>query len=842
MRKSIYIFLYIIFFFYLILTGCDKNAPTKQSDFITLSKTELKFDSNGGYQTIDISSSGPWEATGENDWCQIAFIDDNSPETIQIITTNNIDKEERTNTITFTCGKVSVQLMVIQYGVIESDYLNLRLDKEGITSAYNGNNGKLTIDYGNNEVPEISTGKVIVLPEKYQYNIRVIEDISISDKKVILHTKEGNLCDLFRNINFTLTTNPNLVSATRTTGRVITPSAIELVDKDKRYTVYECPPVMTRDNFTGAYNFFSMNKNFDGQTLCEGQWGTLKWEKCNYDSKLDAVFFFDFGEKTVLEAKKGDLKTFQFYLDGNINIELLLAYIAQTSYNNEIQEIIKKNILPTVRINFLVGNIPVHVILNTHLGKRFTVNSETNIKADVGMKLQANAHIGMQYNKGDNFINPITSFKTNYQIYDPTFNIQGSAQTTASFYPELEIKLYNFLGPWVDLIPYIGNKLEAGMQFNLTGNNYRSWTAEVMSGIDAQMGLQLDWFNFSADLIDTVEISGKEYILYKAPEELELQYPENGVPIKIGEDIEVKFQAFAKNHLTNERCNVNGAIIVFETEGEIENKIIKTDENGYATVKWKAKKQQDKLIAKLVDKAGETISQAEFAPVVQNNISVNITDAQGQLGGHVTFTLEATADLPNNVQLSNTGIYVVKDDGTYTLFSAVMKQENSFISTFPIEESAKNMSIDYQNFIASKEIQIGTYIKKNENGENKIYYSPSQSVKLEYNQKPNVTFTNISTVSTEPSEDDYIKQTFDIFFSIKGAFFMKTFYWESSTGNSPPYANVTDGIMDVILPIVYQPENPGFDKIRYHIVTSNNKTIYSENSVYWQNGFLFIGQ
>lgn len=841
MRKFIIFFLGIVCLFFLILTGCDKKNPTEQADYITLSKTELEFDSNGGYQTINISSSGNWEATGENDWCQIAPVD-NSTETIQIITTNNVEKENRTTTITFTCGKASVQLTVVQYGVIESDYIDLKLDKEGITSVYNESSGELTINYGDNEVPDISTGKAIVLPGEYQYDIRVIESISSSDKKVVLQTKEGNMCDLFRNINFTLTTNPDLVSATRSTGRVITPSSIELVDKDKRYTIYKRSSTMTRDSFTGGYNFFSMSKNFDGQTLCGGKWGSLQWEKCNYDSKLDAVFFFDFGEKTLLEAKKGDLKTFQFYLDGNINIELLLAYISQTSYSEEIQEIIKENILPTVEINFPVGNIPVRVTLDTHLGQRFTLDCEANIKADAGIGLHANARIGMQYNKGDNYITPFSSFKTDYQVYDPTFNIQGSAQVTASFYPELEIKLYKFLGPWVDLIPYIGDRLEAGAQFSVAGNNYKSWTAEIISGIDAQMGLQLDWFNFSAELIDPVSISGKECILYKAPEEIELQSPQNGSPVTVGEEVEVTFQAFAKNHLTDERCNVNGAIIVLETEGEVENEIVKTDENGYVTVKWKAKSQQDKLIAKLVDKAGETINQAEFAPAIQNNISINIKDTQGQLGGHATFVLETRADLPDNVQLSNTGIYVLKDDGTYSLIPAAMKQGNSFISTFMLEENAKDMTVDYQNFTASKEIQIGTFTQKEENGVNKIYYSSPQTVKLEYNQKPNVTFTNINTVATESLEDGYIKQTFDIFFNIQGAFFMKTFYWESPTGNSSPYDNVTDGVMDVILPLIYYPDNPGYDKIRYHVVTGNNKTIYSDNCVYWQNGSLFIGQ
>ena len=75
MRKFIIFFLGIVCLFFLILTGCDKKNPTEQADYITLSKTELEFDSNGGYQTINISSSGNWEATGENDWCQIAPVD-----------------------------------------------------------------------------------------------------------------------------------------------------------------------------------------------------------------------------------------------------------------------------------------------------------------------------------------------------------------------------------------------------------------------------------------------------------------------------------------------------------------------------------------------------------------------------------------------------------------------------------------------------------------------------------------------------------------------------------------------------------------------------------------------
>lgn len=79
----------------------------------------------------------------------------------------------------------------MQYGVIESDYIDLKLDKEGITSVYNESSGELTINYGDNEVPDISTGKAIVLPGEYQYDIRVIESISSSDKKWFFKQKKA---------------------------------------------------------------------------------------------------------------------------------------------------------------------------------------------------------------------------------------------------------------------------------------------------------------------------------------------------------------------------------------------------------------------------------------------------------------------------------------------------------------------------------------------------------------------------------------------------------------------------------------------------------------------------
>ena len=81
--KRFFFFLATLFALCFSWTGCsdggdDTNGSTGngngggRSSALSLSKNELEFDSNDGYQTIKVTSSGEWEVTGGSDWCDIS--------------------------------------------------------------------------------------------------------------------------------------------------------------------------------------------------------------------------------------------------------------------------------------------------------------------------------------------------------------------------------------------------------------------------------------------------------------------------------------------------------------------------------------------------------------------------------------------------------------------------------------------------------------------------------------------------------------------------------------------------------------------------------------------------
>ena len=513
---------------------------------ISLSKEALDFDSNSGYQTIVVTSSDKWTMTGDESWCRVTPAEGKSGETVTITVDTNESIEDRSTTFTFTCGNKSVKLSVLQYGLIETSYVELNLDADETTVAYSEQTGETVVTYNSGTVPDAEIGQAFVLTDEFNYDIRKITGVSKQGNKLILQTEQGDMCDLFMNIDFTLTTNPDLVADARSVGRVITPNSVEVIADGKRTVVYEKPVVMSREVFTYPHELFRLEDDFAGDKLADGEWGEVTWEEGNYDIGLDAVFFFDFGEKEVNKAKEGDLKKFRYYLDGNVDVDLLLKYETQKEYTFEKKEITRKNVIPTVTVEFMVGTIPVVVTLDTDYGTRINAVCEAGLEASAGLYLHSEAHVGLEWTKGKG-ITPIESFTNEYGVYDPTLNIQGSAEADFAFFPRLQFKLYKCLGPWVDLIPYMKVGAEAGAQVTLGGNNYCSWGFGVSSGLDATVGMELDMGIFDLEFFDPIDIPCMETLLFEAPQRISLQSPENEYEMNVGEEVEITFLVESKN-------------------------------------------------------------------------------------------------------------------------------------------------------------------------------------------------------------------------------------------------------------------------------------------------------
>ncbi len=490
--------------------------------------------------------------------------------------------------------------------------------EETSTSDYNAESGEFIIEYYGNTLPDVRIGLAIVLPDEYENEIRVIEGIEKSGQKLKLKTRAGNMCDLFSDINFTLTTNTSLLKSTRSTGRVITPSTIEWIIDNERYIVYNKDNMGTRDGLDVNHKIFSMSKDFKGDVLCDGDWGALQWQTCSFNADMDAVFSFDFGSVPSGKTTRGELNGFSCYLEGNVNIDMLLDYLIGSGHKIDKKEIIKKNILPTAVVRFMVGSVPVIVRLDTHLGKRISLEAEAEMEASTGIFFNSNTRVGMKYDGHSGMLSPVNSWEMDYGIHEPQAAVALSTEAEASFYPKLEMKLYNFIGPWIELIPYVGAEFNGDTQADTHGIEYVSTQASVFSGMDATVGLNLDCFFSDKKVTDPISIKGDASTLYETPVALEVKPKENEEQsLYIGRATQVTFNVLAQNHITGEFLPTRLPTVVhFSGDGKIASEMTLSDLKGEASVLWIPQELNDKLSATIYTSDKEEI-KIEYAPQLE---------------------------------------------------------------------------------------------------------------------------------------------------------------------------------------------------------------------------------
>ena len=281
----------------------------------------------------------------------------------------------------------------------------------------------------------------------------------------------------------------------------------------------------------------------------------------------------------------------------------------------------KKNALPMITVNFMVGGIvPVTIFIDTHLYNRYEFEANAEITMSAGCNIQTNAKMGLSYTR-DVGISPILSFTPAFTLYDPTFTAKGSLAAKGSIYPKIEFEIYKCLCPWVEPMPYLRENFEGGMRASTDGNNYLGWTSKSYAGMDCRMGIKMD-FGMLISFIDiwTSDIYNPfDYLLLDAPKKIELNSPENGKKLTLGKPIDVTFTVSSFNNITKSDYPCFAALVNFETQGNVNKPFAMSSLDGLATVQWTPKNKTDRLTAKIVDKDGKTISETTFTPEYEDD-------------------------------------------------------------------------------------------------------------------------------------------------------------------------------------------------------------------------------
>lgn len=616
-----------ILFVIVLLIGCEpaENTPIEDKDpyVRVLPSADLLFPSAESICSVTIESSGTWAITGMPDWVSVEPESGDDGAEVVISVLDNELSQERTSELTVATEGAETTISVVQERMLNSDYVDMDFEGEGISTHYNSATGELTVTYADGNVPNVKVGSAVVLPADYQFDIRVVESVSTSDNSVTLATTKGNMCNLFRNTSFTLSTNGD-TRAEGVDGRpIITPVAMGYLDEEGNYIeVYNVNNPTTRDNHTVDVELWKWHMDFNGATLYEGGGGRLWWDTCAFDAGLNGTFNFSFGEKlgNGILGKVGDLEAFSYELKGSVGVDMLMRYHYEKSAKFSDDRILEKNVIPSKTFTFVVNGVKVILIIHTHLGQYIELGAGGKVDASGGVKLGLDIRSGLSWSKSGGVV-PIYEATPHMNIHHPTLEVEASAYAKLSYYPQIEIELYDFIGPWLEPRPYLKERVDAGFRVSTDGENYVGWTDKYFSGLDMRMGLNLDfcmfnWDVWKSDIFNVVD----DTLLTTSPQRLTLLSPESGMTIEDDESVDVMFKVEAYSYITDDYWASEGAAVVFETEsGELSQGVVLSDDEGVVSVTWsptaetRATTKTHTLTARLYASNGDIIDEVTFS-------------------------------------------------------------------------------------------------------------------------------------------------------------------------------------------------------------------------------------
>ena len=173
-------------------------------------------------------------------------------------------------------------------------------------------------------------------------------------------------------------------------------------------------------------------------------------------------------------------------------------------------------------------------------------------------------------------------------LHHPTFEAQASAQAKVSYYPHIDIMLYNFIGPWIETRPYLRQEVGAGLRVSTDGENLAGWKSDTYSGMDFRLGLDLkfskwDFTAWKSELMNPFE----EQLLFEAPSRITATSPEDSLEVQGGEKLKVEYLVESYSPIMDKYFPCPLALMNFEARcGKLSSEHAVTDENGTASVIW----------------------------------------------------------------------------------------------------------------------------------------------------------------------------------------------------------------------------------------------------------------
>lgn len=540
---------------------------------------------------------------------------------------------------------------VLKYDSLNFKFKRSHVDSNGISNAYlnlsdtakdykiikyDDESGNLELKYRANK-SDIYPGAVLTINLDTVGYLRKVVNVTKNDSMLLVTTKVAHLGDVFVNKSFKLNTNFAPVSDTLKSTSSFKDVLKALTDKDG----FIHPVKIVFHNNIGKSKVFSVFKDSYAQNK---KVKVIEIDKSlsNIDlyGKTDenlhfyikdgnirlssyAVFKFDFKDKNSIsretKAKKGTLNFFEFYLESDASFSTSLALDLQKKFKKSKQGItlIKKDYLPHPTVEFIVPpGIPVWISFDTEIDGGYSFSSSNSLHAEWGFKSLHTLKTGGDYYRANHELSPIFKFTKQHTVHPLKVNGDINATARLEIYPRVDMKIYDVIGPFVEIKPYLSGDYNSKYQQSFFQNQskpFLAWNSSVNFGLDLGVGLSLNLINLIKKDFGPITFNCFEKTLWSSPDKIQL---ESSVPqnIDIGNKVLLAYKVTDQLGVPVSLCP-----IYITGNGTFDHQIIISDVNGEASTTWTANNSgNNNISAAIYDANGTVINQLSSTIFVNN--------------------------------------------------------------------------------------------------------------------------------------------------------------------------------------------------------------------------------
>jgi len=535
------------------------------------------------------------------------------------------------------------------------------LQESGATvEQYNPLEGTATINFSGTP-PEFNTGSVITVDVDTMGYLRKVVSSQVDGNTVVLQTEQAYLNDVFVDKDFKLNTEliePNqLLKSTSSNweiSRALTDEEgyihpVEIIYRDAEGRVLKKSALVRSDHTNSEFKIIDFYQDFSNTDLYGEEGDNIHFyiSEGNVSLTSNAVFEFDFDFTGELDentkVKKGELRTFTFYLDSEAGFLAKLALdLSDGVSKNQTNKILN---MRKITAKFMVGPVPVWISFDCDIYGRYNFNADASLHADWGFESSHTLKVGGTYSKEtDNFF-PIKEYEPENTIYP--LNLNGEINLDARFelYPRVEVKFYDFFGPYAEIVPYVTGNYNSAMQSQITvsgSETFLAWDSGLDLGLDFRIGTELTflWGLLNKEFGPT-SYNCFENPLWKSPHNIELL---TQLPSEANTNSTINLKIKVTDYIDNPSVVCP---LYITGDGTFTKQIPITNNDGEVNIYWTLKEtagtntftasifKADKTLIKKISHS-VTGTQNYSLPSVNTSSATEIAQTSATLNGNVT--------------------------------------------------------------------------------------------------------------------------------------------------------------------------------------------------------------